>query len=140
MDIGNRCIALAISRGTILHSEEFDFIDHGKLFIVLGENEEEMVGFFFINSKISQYISRNPQFFAMQMSIKRSDYPDILIYDSFVGCHALTSIPKNELAIQINTGKTQIKGCLNERDINMMLDAVRNSDLFTEQEKNTFFK
>jgi hypothetical protein len=140
MDIGDMVVGMAVSRGVILHSEEFDFVNHGKLFIVLGENEESLVGFFFINSRISNYIVRNPQFHAMQMSIKRIDYPDILDYDSFVGCHELISISRTDLVNQLSCGSVQIRGVLKEHDISVMMDAVRGSDLFTQKEKDTFFK
>jgi hypothetical protein len=140
MDIGSKLLESVVLRGTILHSEKFDFVNHGKLFIVIGENEDRLVGFFFINSKVSHYIARSPQFYAMQMSIRRSDYPDILDYDSFVGCHELMSIPKNDLVEQLRVGDVQIRGHLNEYDVDLMLGAVRDSDLFTEQEKATFFE
>jgi hypothetical protein len=140
MEISDTLMELAIVRGAILHSEVFDFVNHGKLFIVLGENDDKLVGFFFINSKISQYISKNPRFHAMQMEIKRSNYPDILDYNSFVGCHELMPIPKKDLVRQLKAGDVQIRGCLNESYINLMLEVVRDSDLFTEQQKATFFK
>jgi hypothetical protein len=140
MEIGDKLLELAVVRGAILHSEVFDFVDHGKLFIVLGEDEDKLVGFFFINSRISRYISRNPRFYAMQMEIKRSNYPNILDYNSFVGCHELMTLPKGDLVKQLKEGDVQIRGCLNGDDVNLMLEAVRDSDLFTEQQKATFFK
>ena len=140
MELGDKGIELAISRGAILHSTKFDFIDHGKFFVVLGRNEKRLAGFFFINSNISPYIRNNPNFYPMQMGIKRSDYPDILDHDSYIGCHELTHMSIDSLVNQINIGAAQIKGCLKDEDINIMLGVVRNSDLFTQSEKDTFFK
>ncbi|MCL1974113.1 MAG: hypothetical protein FWG54_04765 [Bacteroidetes bacterium] len=140
MIVVDRCIELAISRGAILHSTKFDFIDHGKLFVVLGQNEERIVGFFFINSKISPFVFRNHRSFVMQMHIKRSDYPKILHYDSYIGCHELTHIPIDELVKQLMNGGAQIRGRLKEEDLNRILDEVRKSDLFTQSEKDSFFR
>ena len=41
-----------IKRGAILHSETFDFVDHGKFFVIMGVSHGEVAGFFFINSGI----------------------------------------------------------------------------------------
>ena len=50
MDIGTSVAALSIKRGTIFHSTIFEDIDHGKFFVVIGEDDRCLVGFFFINS------------------------------------------------------------------------------------------
>ena len=39
-----------IKRGAIPHSETFDFVDHGKFFVIMGVSHGEVAGFFFINS------------------------------------------------------------------------------------------
>lgn len=49
MDISPLARAV-IKRGTILHSDEFDYVDHGKMFVVMGEDDTQLYGFFFINS------------------------------------------------------------------------------------------
>ena len=103
---------MAVQRGTILHSKKFEFINHGKL----------------------------PEFRDMQMGIKRVNYPDILRYDSFIDCHKITPIPKIEFTNQLIKGDAQVKGILNDDDIDLILDVVRNSDLFSQSEKDTFFK
>ena len=43
--------SLLIKRGVILHSTIFEYIDHGKFFVIIGEDEENYIGLFFINSK-----------------------------------------------------------------------------------------
>lgn len=52
MDISPLARAV-IKRGTILHSDEFDYVDHGKMFVVMGEDDTQLYGFFFINSDIN---------------------------------------------------------------------------------------
>ena len=51
MDLPISLIEKSIGRGDILLSE-FDGIDHRKFFVVMGVNEENVCGFFFINSNI----------------------------------------------------------------------------------------
>ena len=55
MDISPLARAV-IKRGTILHSDEFDYVDHGKMFVVMGEDDTQLYGFFFINSDINPKI------------------------------------------------------------------------------------
>ena len=47
---------LLIKRGNIFLSGHFDNISHEKFFVIIGEDENDFVGFFFINSAINQYI------------------------------------------------------------------------------------
>ncbi|MDR2358177.1 MAG: hypothetical protein LBD87_00055 [Prevotellaceae bacterium] len=129
-----------IRRGVLLHAEEFDHIDHGKFFVIIGENEQGFVGFFFINSNINNYVKSRPDFMDMQMPIKHSNYPDILSYDSFIACHALSQIPKIKLAQQIECGAAQFKGTLLTEDLELLLENLRSSKLYSKVEKETFFK
>lgn len=70
--------SVAIGRGTILHSDKFENIDHGKLFVIMGEDEESCYGFFFINSTIDRIIQSRKALFDMQLPLKRLNYSDIL--------------------------------------------------------------
>ena len=38
MDISPLAHAV-LKRGAILHSDEFDYVDHGKMFVVMGEDD-----------------------------------------------------------------------------------------------------
>ena len=139
MDISPLARAV-IKRGTILHSDEFDYVDHGKMFVVMGEDDTQLYGFFFINSDINPKIWKGEKALSMQMQLKKSNYPDILKYDSFLGCQSLLHISKSELINQFSDGRAQYIGDLVEDDINMALEAVRRSDLYSDYEKDTFFK
>ena len=46
MDFPVDSIASQIKRGTILHSNMFENIGHGKFFVVIGVTEEYIAGFF----------------------------------------------------------------------------------------------
>ena len=129
---------LAITRGTILHGS-FDDIKHEKFFIIIGENDNQLVGFFFINSEIHQTIKHKKEQFDMQMYIKRADY-SFLDHDSFIGADKIRTINKDKIISDIAAKSTQIKGVLTDEDLNILLDAIRSSKLFSKIEKDTFFR
>lgn len=39
--------SVLIKRGVILHSTIFEYIDHGKFFVIIGEDEDNYIGLFF---------------------------------------------------------------------------------------------
>lgn len=45
MELPDKLKQLIISRGTILHYANFENIDHGKFFVVLGVYDGKLVGF-----------------------------------------------------------------------------------------------
>jgi len=129
-----------ICRGTILHRLfQTTIPPKPKFFIVVGESETHVVGYFFINSKINGFVQRNKALFEMQMPIKRADYP-FLRYDSFVGAHELNKIDNSALSSELSTGETTIKGCMKFEDMDRLLEAARASDLFSQYEKDTYFR
>ena len=130
----------AIDRGTILFSNKFEDIDHGKLFVIMGEDEENCYGFFFINSEIDRMIQNRKVLFDMQLPLKRLNYRVILKYDSFLDCHELSYISKTQLLDEFRKGEVQRRGSLTESDLEIVLDVVRESTLFSEYEKETIFK
>lgn len=127
-----------IKRGTILHSEIFEDIDHGKFFAVMGISDDMVAGFFFINSHIHPVIKKRPKQFAMQYPLKHSDYA-FLKYDSFLCATAIQKIPLDKLAETVAGGKTVHVGNLTEYDLAAMLEACRTSRLFRESDKRKFF-
>ena len=129
-----------ICRGTILHRMfETTIPPKAKFFVVVGEDTNRIVGYFFINSNINRYVQRQQLLLDMQMPIKRNDYP-FLAYDSFIGAHELKTISKSTLAEELQSGNTTIKGRLTVVDMNRLLEAARSSDIFSQYEKDTYFK
>jgi len=129
-----------IRRGYIFHSCEFENIEHGKFFVIIGENKNNYAGYFFINSNINTYISKKSELFAMQMLIKRSDYPSFLKNDSFIACHKISLVAKDKLAEQIRKKTIQYKGYLTKEDEERLLENLRKSDLYSNEEKDSFFR
>lgn len=128
-----------ICRGTILHRMfETTTPPKPKFFVIIGESETHVIGYFFINSNINNYVQRR-KFYDMQMPIKRNEYP-FLKYDSFIGAHELNMIDKSLLAEELASGETSIKGCLNIEDMDRLLEAAKASDLFSPYEKDTYFR
>ena len=129
-----------ICRGAILHRMfETTIPPKPKFFVVIGESETHIIGYFFINSNINNYIRRETDVYNLQMPCKRSEYP-FLSYDSFIAAHELNVLDKSLLSEELTSGKTSIKGCLNTEDMTRLIEAAKTSDLFSPYEKDTYFK
>lgn len=108
-----------------------------KFFVVVGEDESGLVGFFFINSNINQFVQRRQLMLDMQMPIKPENY-GFLKYFSYVAGHELLYISKETLISELESGAMKMKGRLSEADLDMLLDAALSSPLFSEHEKQFF--
>ena len=138
MDLPLELLNQTIERGTILLSDSFADIDHAKYFVIIGVYEDKIAGFFFINSRIHPIIFKKPAQLEMQFLLKKQDY-DFLRYDSYLGANEILIRDISVLSESIKDGQTQIIGKLFEKDMFRVLEACRNSDLFTPKEKRQFF-
>lgn len=138
MELPNSLIEGSIKRGDILHSTIFEEIDHGKFFAVIGISDGMVAGFFFINSRIHPTLQSKPEQFAMQYLLRKSDY-DFLRYDSFLCATVLLKIPVSKLAESIVSRQTSLVSKLTDVDLNSVLEACRQSKLFSKKEKIQFF-
>lgn len=138
MDLPVKLLQQGISRGTILLSDCFVDIDHAKFFAVIGVYNDKIAGFFFINSRIHPIIATRPESFAVQYPLRKRDY-DFLRYDSFLGADELLTRPIADLVRSMQTGRTSIVGQLTDNDLTAVLEACRNSELFSAKEKRQFF-
>lgn len=139
MNVPETLLAEQVDRGTILLSNIFDDIDHSKFFVIIGVSETHVAGFFFINSNINRYIMGKPEQLAMQYQMRKADYP-FLKYDSFLSATAIRKIPKTKLAETISDGRTKFVGVMKEQHIDEILEAARNSILFSKAEKRQFLQ
>lgn len=132
---------LMLKRGSILHSEELfkESIGHGKFFIIIGEDANNIKGYFYINSNINEFIKSKPKMAELQYAISETDYP-FLKYHSFVNCASLVDIPKKALIEGIKDGKIESRGEMLTRDMDSILESVRKSDLYSPEQKQTYFK
>ena len=138
MELPLQLLQQGIQRGSILLSDSFDDIDHAKFFAVIGVSQDAIAGFFFINSRIHPIIMAKSWQLAMQYQLKKSDY-DFLRYDSFLGANELQIRPVAALIKSMQEGQTSIVGQLTDEDLTLVLEACRNSNLFSEKEKLQFF-
>lgn len=96
-----------IERGVILHSTMFEYIDHGKFFVVIGVTQDYIAGYFFINSNIHKAVMSKPEQLNMQCILKRSDYK-FLRYDSFLSAVRIEKVSCTRLAETLKNGETVI--------------------------------
>lgn len=138
MELPEQLLQLSVQRGSILLSDAFEDIDHAKFFAIIGVCDDMIAGFFFINSRIHPIIMSKPDQFAMQCQLRRQDY-DFLRYDSFLAANELQTRPVSALVDSIKNGLTSIVGQLTPQDLSAVLEACRNSDLFSAKQKRQFF-
>lgn len=138
MDVPAKLIeGIGVSRGAILHSTMFRTIDHGKFFVVIGVSKDMVAGFFFINSEINKHLEKKPEQFAMQYPLRCGDY-SFLKYDSFVSAIEIKQIPCGRISASIKSGETTIIDNLRKEHLDELLEAARNSKLFSKIEKRMF--
>ena len=138
MELPIQLLQQGVNRGSILISDSFEDIDHAKFFVVIGVYENRIAGFFFINSRIHPILESKPEHFAMQYQLRKRDYP-LLRYDSFLGANELQTRNVSVLTKSMQDGQTSIAGFLTEEDLTAVLEACRESDLFSAKEKRQFF-
>lgn len=138
MELPIELLEQELKRGAILHSNIFDNIDHGKFFAIIGEDEDKIVGVFFVNSKINNFIKTKPKLLQLQYCLSSKDY-GFLNYNSYLCCSDLVKIDKKTLVQSLVAKRSEIKGELLEEDLKIILDNINNSKVFTEVEKQKYF-
>lgn len=127
-----------VQRGTILLGDIFENIDHPKFFIIMGEDEHCVVGFFFINSRIHASLFNKPQQLELQYPLRKQSYA-FLHHDSFVSASTIIKITKETLVSHISEKRVQYIDNLHQDDIKQILEAVNNSNLFSKKDKQRYF-
>ena len=131
---------LLLQRGSIFHGNIFPQIDHGKFFAIIGEDDDELIGAFFINSEVNTNIIRTPEQNELQIPLTSSKYNFLTKDVSYLNCADLVRIVKKNLLAHINSRAVTYRATLNELDEAYILDKLRGSDLYTKAEKETFFR
>ena len=138
MELPLNLLKLGVNRGSILLSDSFEDIDHAKFFAVIGISQDKLAGFFFINSRIHPIIMSKSKLLEMQFLLRKEDYK-FLSYDSFLGANEVQVRTLDKIVTSMQNGQTSIVGELTKDDLEKVLEACRNSDLFSENEKSQFF-
>ena len=138
MDLPSSVILSTISRGDILHSE-FEGVDHGKFFVIMGISNDSICGFFFINSNINRYIFQKTEFLALQYQLRHTEY-SFLKHDSFVCASNVKRMPLATLSEGISKGEIEIIDRLREEHVKDILEMVRNSKVINKRDKLLFFQ
>lgn len=139
MEIPQALIDKTIQRGVILHCSQPDDVDHGKFIVIIGENEKEYVGYFFINSRVNFMFADKTGYMDSQFELKCECY-DFLKYTSYLNCADMLQINKKDLLLNIKRKKNQIKGELTQEDLEDILALARESKALSKREKRTFLK
>lgn len=129
-----------LCRGSIFHGNIFPTIDHGKFFAVIGEDGDELIGAFFINSDINLNVIRTLEQHNLQVPMTSAKYPFLAKDHSFLNCADLVRINKQALKEHIDSNRVVFKDSLSNDDLDVILEKLRSSDLYSQAEKDTFFR
>lgn len=138
MELPSELVKILVERGQILYSNIFANIDHPKFFVVVGVTEDEVAGFFYINSRINTNVNTKEEQLRLQFPISKDDY-DFLSHDSYISATNVVTLPRDVIVRSMQSGQTLIKGKLLDNHMNDILDKVRSSRLFSKITKDRFF-
>jgi hypothetical protein len=130
---------MLLCRGSIFHGDIFPNIDHGKFFAVIGEDGENLIGAFFINSSINTNIIRNDEQQNLQIPLTNVKYSFLTKDHSFLNCAELVLINKNKLKEHIDNGRVTFKDSLTYDDLAVILEKLMASSLYSKADKDSFF-
>lgn len=130
---------MSLEKGSVFINN-FDGIDHPKLFIVVGLSADKIYTCsVYINSNIHPAILAKQSLLDLQVPIKGSKY-SFLTHDSFVCCS--TPIPIESTTIQKwqDEYKTcNYRGQLDDDDLGNVITTLVNSGLLTDEEIELYF-
>ena len=138
MELPSELVKILVERGQILYSNIFANIDHPKFFVVVGVTEDEVAGFFYINSRINTNVNTKEEQLRIQFPISKDDY-DFLSHDSYISATNVITLPRDVIVCSMQSGQTLIKGKLLDNHMNDILNKVRSSRLFSKITKDRFF-
>ena len=138
MELPSELVKILVERGQILYSNIFANIDHPKFFVVVGVTEEEVAGFFYINSRINTNVNTKEEQLRLQFPISKDDY-DFLSHDFYISATNVVTLPRDVIVRSMQSGQTLIKGKLLDNHMNDILNKVRSSRLFSKITKDRFF-
>jgi hypothetical protein len=138
MELPSELVKILVERGQILYSNIFANIDHPKFFVVVGVTEDEVAGFFYINSRINTNVNTKEEQLRLQFPISKDDY-DFLSHDSYISATNVVTLPRDLIVRSMQSGQTLIKGKLLDNHMNDILNKVRSSRLFSKITKDRFF-
>ena len=138
MELPSELVKILVERGQILYSNIFANIDHPKFFVVVGVTEDEVAGFFYINSRINTNVNTKEEQLRLQYPISKDDY-DFLSHDSYISATNVVTLPRDVIVRSMQSGQTLIKGKLLDNHMNDILNKVRSSRLFSKITKDRFF-
>lgn len=138
MELPSELVKILVERGQILYSNIFANIDHPKFFVVVGVTEDEVAGFFYINSRINTNVNTKEEQLRLQFPISKDDY-EFLSHDSYISATNVVILPRDVIVRSMQSGQTLIKGKLLDNHMNDILNKVRSSRLFSKITKDRFF-
>ncbi len=119
--------------------KEFEEIDHPKFFIVAGVSRDKIfLCSIYINSNIHPSVMRRQHLLELQIPLKQSNNP-FLKYDSFANCSTPIPMESESLGQWIANNSCKVIGSVFQDDLKLIVDAIKNSGLLSEEEIELYF-
>ena len=105
-------------------------VDHPKFYVVAGISGNRVLACsVLINSQINPFILRRPALLKLQVQINPSDY-SFLDHVSYINCAS----PLRGQLIRFDDTGFSYKDCLNDTDLAVVRNSIKESGLLTEEE------
>lgn len=119
--------------------KEFEGIDHPKFFIVAGICIDRVfLCSVYINSNIHPSLMSRQNLLELQIPLKKSNNP-FLKYDSFANCSSPIPMEVEPLSDWIADNSCKVIGTVFQKDLILIVEALKNSGLLSEEEIDLYF-
>lgn len=126
-----------VDKGTVLRMN-FDSIDHPKLFIIVGETEDNLtLAVVYINSDINPIHRGTPELIELQKEIDPEDY-NFLHHKSYIDCAELITREKSEIQDLLIADNKCYKGSLNDEQMEGLNQMIIGSTSIKGKHKKKF--
>ncbi len=130
----NQGIELNLKPGCVIKIEfEFEHTTKNK-FIVIGATDDGYLLGFFINSVVNKFIENNQLLNKCQVKIDAKNH-SFLQYDSYIACHEIKEIHKEDVIREINRDLNKIKGEISIEIKDQVIAAIKFAQTISEVQK-----
>jgi hypothetical protein len=134
----DKLFRLSLLKGNVFINQ-FDGIDHPKMFIVAGMCKEKVFTCsVYINSNIHPSLTKKQYLLNLQVNIKGLKY-DFLTHDSFVCCSTPLHLETKKIKEWIDRGTCHSIGNIDKEDLENITKTIIESGLLSAEEIELYF-
>lgn len=119
--------------GQILHLF-CNFTDPPKNKFALVVSTNPLILAFLVNSKVNNYVQLRGELLALQIQIKKCDYP-FLDHDSYIACHnIIEDFSREEIVTQLKANIHNIIGMIKPTTKQQIITAIKASTIYDQEQ------